>query len=77
MFTEYAKKLMSEIKNEYPNLWKFYNEYMGSFQMTKFDVGENLNDILKWLEVHNDYVLLSEDNEDYENAIYFLTDILE
>jgi hypothetical protein len=69
MKTQLALETEAKIKDHYPKLAQFYQEYMGNFQFTRRKLRENLGDVLNWLEEHEHYFLLHQ--EDW----FYLTDI--
>lgn len=67
MKTQAALDIEKQIKKHYPELIKFYQDYLGNFCFTREQVIENKDDILRWLAGNEDYFLL------FQGGYYYLT----
>ncbi len=75
-FTKKAIKQQEIIKNDYPELEKYYQNMMGNFSFTKNDVLLHINSILKWMKQFPEYQLMNESHDGFEEEFY-LTDSFE
>lgn len=71
MKTQLALEIEAKIKDHYPRLGEFYQDYMGNFQFTEQELESNLSDIKDWLKEHNHYFLL------FQEEWFYLTDTIE
>jgi hypothetical protein len=53
MKTQLALETEAKIRDYYPRLGEFYQDYMGNFQFTEQELHENLSDIKSWLKEHD------------------------
>ena len=70
MKTQLALETEQKIKDRYPRLAEFYQDYMGNFQFTEQELHENLSDVKDWLKEHKHYFLL------FQEKRFYLTDII-
>ncbi len=72
-FTEEGATQTIEVRNEFSSLYLFYDEHMGNFGFSNIEVAHFMPLILKWIKSHNDYVLLYDDGNYDNNAVWWLT----
>ena len=72
-FTEEGATQTIEVRNEFSSLYPFYDERMSNFGFSNKDVERLMPLILKWLKLHNDYVLLYDDGNCENTAVWWLT----
>lgn len=67
-FTDLGANEYISIKNNYPSLFTHYNEYMGNFGFTDYDLLNRvvMLEIKKYMANHNNYVLVYQECEDFE-----------
>ena len=71
MKTQLALETEQKIKDHYPRLGQFYQEFMGNFQFTEQDLERHLPEVKGWLKEHDNYFLL------FQEEWFYLTDIKE
>lgn len=77
-FTDNGIALYLEVKNEYADIVKYYDEYMGNFGFTEAEMIYHLPTIKKWLTNHINYALIYADySEDDIDACWFLSEVEE
>ena len=72
-FTEEGATQTIEVRNEFLSLYPFYDERMSNFGFSNKDVERLMPLILKWLKLHNDYVLLYDNGNCENTAVWWLT----
>lgn len=74
-FSENGIESYLEVKCNFPNLHRNYDEYMGNFGFTEEEVNDPqvMKSILKYMKTHDEYVLLYQDNGYEGKLVYWLT----
>ena len=72
-FTEEGATQTIEVRNGFSSLYPFYDERMSNFGFSNKDVERLMPLILKWLKLHNDYVLLYDNGNCENTAVWWLT----
>ena len=71
MYTELAKQQQKVIEDSYPKLFNYYAPMMGNFAFSKQGVAIHIDDITRWLEEFDDYILM------FQEDTFYLTDVKE
>lgn len=75
-FTKKAIDQQEIIKNDYPELEKYYQNMMGNFSFTTNEVLLHINSILKWMKQFPEYQLMHQFIDD-SDELFYLTDTFE
>lgn len=77
-FTEHGADLYLEVRNHYPRLYCYYDEYNGNFGMTETELIHEIEEVKMFLRNHEDYCLIYQNNEIEEEpqkeVVWWLTD---
>lgn len=62
-FTVKGVDLYLEVRNNYPRLYCYYDEYNGNFGMTETELIHEIEEVKMFLRNHEDYCLIYQNNE--------------